>query len=300
MIIARVRGGLGNQLFQYAAAKALAVQHNTQLKLDLYYFTKHPYRTFDLDKFKLPLEIAARSEVHRFTGSNPLIRYINKRENYLHCPKVAVQPHYHYYEDFFKLPGHIYLSGYWQSEKYFTPVRDSMRQWVEPREPLDPKSQELASEMTRCESVSLHVRRGDYNAATYNSFFGGLTESYYKRAVTRILQEVPDARFFVFSDDIEWCKNNLPIPDALYADHNKGHDSYKDLYLMSCCRHNIIANSSFSWWGAWLNKNPDKKVIAPARWFQKEYVDGRMVVYPCRIYNVKDLIPPAWIKIGEE
>src|SRR5688572_5000131 len=101
MIILRLRGGLGNQLFQYAAAKALADHHGTDLKLDLYYYKKHPYRTFDLDKFNAPVQIASREEVHKFTGSNPLQRYLNKRENYFRSPKVFAQPHYHFYPDWF-------------------------------------------------------------------------------------------------------------------------------------------------------------------------------------------------------
>lgn len=300
MIIVRIRGGLGNQLFQYAAAKALATCHNTQVKLDLYYFKKHAYRSFDLDKFQIAFEVAARKEVHEFTGSNPLIRYINKRENYFHCPKVVVQPYYHFYDDFFKLPGHIYLSGYWQSEKYFEPIKHNIRQWVQPANELDGLSRELADEMANGESVSLHVRRGDYTSSIYNTFFGGLTENYYKKAIQKIIEHVHNPKFFIFSDDISWCRNNLSVPDATFVDHNKGSASYKDLFLMSRCRHNIIANSSFSWWSAWLNSNTAKIVIAPGRWFKKQYSDGPQAVYPCRIYNTKDLLPTDWIQINQE
>src|SRR5262245_6340505 len=103
MIIVRLRGGLGNQLFQYAAGRALAQHHGTELKLDLYTYTKHPYRKFELSKFMIDGSEASRAEVHAFTGSNPIVRYINKRENYFRCPRVFAQPHYHYYEDFFRL-----------------------------------------------------------------------------------------------------------------------------------------------------------------------------------------------------
>jgi hypothetical protein len=137
MIIVRLRGGLGNQLFQYAAGKALAEYHRTALRLDLYTYTKHPYRKFELNKFRIDATEATRAEVHRFTGSNPIIRYINKRENYLHCPSVFSQPHYHFFEDFLSLPSDLYLNGYWQSEKYFANITALIRQQYQPATALD-------------------------------------------------------------------------------------------------------------------------------------------------------------------
>src|SRR6187401_688796 len=133
MIVFRLRGGLGNQLFQYAAGLALAEQHNAALKLDLYYYTKHPYLKFELAKFKIPLAYASKQEIHAFTGSNPIIRYVNKRENYYHCPRVFSQPHYHYYEDFLQLPAPLYLNGYFQSEKYFATVVKQVREFYQPQ-----------------------------------------------------------------------------------------------------------------------------------------------------------------------
>ena len=114
MIIIRLRGGLGNQLFQYAAGRALAVHHGVELKVDLYSYIRHPYRKFELGHFNLNISEATRGEIHRFTGSNPIIRFMNKRENYFRSPNVFAQPHYHFYTDFFSLPSEVYLSGYWQ------------------------------------------------------------------------------------------------------------------------------------------------------------------------------------------
>jgi hypothetical protein len=293
MIVARVRGGLGNQLFQYAAGLALAGQHNTALKLDLYYYKKHPYRKFELDRFKIPLVHASTEEIHTFTGSNPVTRYLNKRENYFHCPRVFSQPHYHYYEDFFQLPSPLYLNGYWQSEKYFATVVKQVREFYQPQT-IDTVNLRLIEKLKRVESVSLHVRIGDYSTAAYNSFFGGLTSAYYQQAIQFIKQRISSAVFFVFSDDIEWCKKNLQLENVNYVDHNRGDNSYNDLVLMSHCKHNIMANSSFSWWGAWLNQNPSKVVVAPREWFRQKYLDNKDVIYPCRLYNVKDLIPTGW------
>jgi len=298
MIVLRLRGGLGNQLFQYAAAKALAEHHGTALKLDLYYYARHPYRKFELDKFNIPLGYATRKEVHAFTGSNRVIRYLNKRENYLRCPGVFSQPHYHFYPDFFNLPESIYLNGYFQSEKYFNSIRHKLLQWYTSVTPLDPVNAEILASMNASESVCIHIRRGDYTSAQFTSFFGTLHPDYYVSAISRIKENVVDPHFFIFSDDIQWCKSNLPLSGNVnYIEHNKGPDGYKDLVLMSHCRHNIIANSSFSWWGAWLNQHDSRIVVAPKQWFRKDYYDGKEPVYPVRQYNTNDLIPEGWLRV---
>jgi hypothetical protein len=147
-------------------------------------------------------------------------------------------------------------------------------------------------------SISLHVRRGDYKAPQFNSFFGTVPESYYREVVGYMRSNIGDPVYFVFSDDIAWCKSNLDLGDnAVFVDWNSGADSYKDLVMMSCCNHNVIANSTFSWWGAWLNENPSKIIVAPRRWFNLEYYSGTTPVYPTRLYNTEDLIPPGWKRI---
>lgn len=294
MIILRLRGGLGNQLFQFAAGSALAQRHGVELKLDLYYYKKHPFRTFDLPNFNIDFKEAAREEVHRFTGANPIRRFLNKYENYFHCPKVCAQPHYHFYEDFFELPSDIYLTGYWQSEKYFLNIQDQVRSWYSVKGPLDQKTIALIADMKASNSVSLHVRRGDYSG---NSIFGFVPLDYYRIAIDQIQRELGDAKFFVFSDDVGWCKQNLSVPSAIFVEHNVGKNSFRDMVLMSNCKHNIIANSTFSWWGAWLNSNSAKKVFAPKVWFQKAYNENPAGVYPARYYNTKDLIPAEWMRL---
>jgi hypothetical protein len=294
MIIVRLRGGLGNQFFQYAAGRALAEFHQTPFKLDLYYYKKHPYRKFELDKFNIPLELASREEVHAFTGKNPIIRFLNKYDNYFHCPEVFAQPHYHFYDDFFQLPGNLYLSGYWQSEKYFESIRSEIYKWYIPAKPFDERNQTIIQQMKSCASVSLHVRRGDYAG---NSIFGSASEEYYKKAVDYICQHVNNPHFFIFSDEIEWCRKNLSIDKATFIDWNKKDDSYKDLWLMSNCKNHIMANSTFSWWGAWLDNNSTKVVTAPKQWFKRNYNSDRTPMYPSRYYNSKDIIPSGWITL---
>ncbi|CAN5449686.1 alpha-1,2-fucosyltransferase [soil metagenome] len=298
MIIVRLRGGLGNQLFQYAAGKALALHHRTELALDLYTYSKHLYRKFELSNFNIEAREASREEVHRFTGSNALVRYINKRENYFRCPEVFAQPHYHFYEDFLSLPSNLYLTGYWQSEKYFLPIASEILKQFSSKEFLQDRNNTLQQKMKSENSVAVHVRRGDYaSTSNYSSFFGVLPMDYYKLAIAKMNAEVSDPSFYFFSDDPEWCRQNFQGLKAEFIDHNKGADAFNDLLLMSSCRNNIIANSTFSWWGAWLNQFRGKKVIAPLQWFRTDYLTKKEPVYTSRLYNTRDLIPDVWARI---
>jgi hypothetical protein len=298
MIIVRLRGGLGNQLFQFAAGYALSQHHKVELKLDLYTYSRHKYRRFELENLKIPFSIATRSEIHHFTGNNPLKRFLNKRENYLRCPLVFSQPHYHYFENFLSLPADLYLSGYWQSEKYFLAVKDQIQKFYQAKTQLDHNNAALSDQFSQVNSVAVHVRRGDYTSATYSGFFGGISDTYYTEAIQRIKEKTDNPVFFIFSDNIEWCKNNLDVQNARYIDHNRGADSYKDLILMSQAKHNIIANSTFSWWAAWLNSNTKKMVIAPKQWFRKDYYEvPDLPVYASRLYNTNDLIPSVWTRL---
>jgi hypothetical protein len=300
MIIARIRGGLGNQLFQYAAARSLAWKKNERLKLDLYtYSTKSQVRSFGLDRFTIDTEIATREEVHQFTGSNFLTRFINKQENYLRCPGVLAQPHYHFYEDFFRVPAPVYLSGYWQSEKYFKEFEPKLRAQLTLKNNLSDSSLRWKEKIQKDNSVAVHLRRGDYSSkSNYHSFFGTLSIDYYKRAIHEIKNKIGDPKFFVFSDDIEWCKQNLTfLSDAEFVSHDSIVNASEDLILMSLCEHQIIANSTFSWWGAWLNANENKIVIAPIKWFQTNYNKNVLPTYAARFYNTKDLLPENWIQL---
>jgi hypothetical protein len=295
MIIVRLRGGLGNQLFQFAAAYSLAHNKGVGLKSDLYTYTKHPLRKYELHHFNIPLEEATRAEVHQFTGSNFVERYLNKKNNYFNCPGVFAQPHYHFYDDFFSLPVPIYLSGYWQSEKYFENVSADLRKMVTPSAPMDSKNNDLISEVRSSQSVAVHIRRTDYNSG---SFFQPMGLDYYQRALGVMSKNISNPRYFIFSDDIEWSRQQLKdLPNATFVDHNRGADSFKDLLVMSSCRHQVIANSTFSWWAAWLNDFPGKTVIAPQTWFHNTWVTKKEPVYPCRFYNTKDLLPSSWIKV---
>jgi Glycosyl transferase family 11 len=292
IIIANIVGGLGNQMFQYANARALAVEFGMPLKVtqDMFgVYTSH-YGP-ELERvFSLTLDITPSSELKKMIGVlrvSPIVRRLlaSNMFSLLRDKHFIVEPHYHYWDglrDQARTGG--YLQGYWQSERYFSNHLATIRSDFIFRQPATGYAAELASVILSTASVSVHVRRGDYvNNAKALSFHGICSPEYYFNAIEILLKRVPRARFFAFSDDPKWVSDVLlpRYPDLTLVDQNKGENSYNDMRLMSLCQHHIIANSSFSWWGAWLNANPDKIVIAPARWF----ANGG---------SVADLIPEKW------
>lgn len=201
----------------------------------------------------------------------------------LHGTRLVVEPYFHYWPGIREVSHNAYLAGYWQSEKYLSDVSETIRADFTFRHPLSEQNAELAGRIGQTMAVSLHVRRGDYVSDTKTNAAHGLCSlEYYRAAVLHIAKHVERPKFFVFSDDIAWVKTNLKIDyPCRYVDHNLGAESYNDMRLMSLCRHHIIANSSFSWWGAWLNPRADKLVIAPRKWFANES-------------DTKDLLPIGW------
>ena len=184
-----------------------------------------------------------------------------------------------------KLP--LYMDGYWQSELYFADAAEALRRELSPREPLDDVNAEMAQSIRQCTAVSLHVRRGDYvtNAHT-NAYHGVCSLDYYRRAIDHIRGQISDAHLFVFSDDADWTRENLKTDlPTTYVSANPPDRGFRDIQLMSLCRHHIISNSSFSWWGAWLNPNPGKIVVAPSQWFAAGGND------------TSDLVPGSWVRL---
>jgi hypothetical protein len=294
MVIAEISGGLGNQMFQYAAARSLAIKLNAPLYLDLigYEYKKDdPFNTprpFELDRFCTSFELltpALRKQLIHASRFQKLILLLKGQK-----PKWYKQKTFAYDNSWEQLEGPVYLSGLWQTEKYFINHADIIRKDFVFKQPLDTKTISCLNEIKNCNSVSVHFRRGDYvRTKEVNAFHGTPPVTYYQKAVQKILAEKPDSRFFVFSDDPEWVRENfLPYyPDSILVDWNNGTDSWKDMLLMQSCLHNIIANSSFSWWGAWLNQNPGKICIAPSPWFQ----------HTDEFYTYDDVVPPNWKKI---
>jgi hypothetical protein len=203
------------------------------------------------------------------------------------APTHIREKHFHFDPDILNMPDSVYLDGYWQSEKYFADIAGIIRQEFTVKTPQGGKDKELAEQITSCESVSLHIRRGDYVSNSHtNQVHGTCDLDYYFRCVENLTQTVQNSHFFIFSDDPEWARDNLRLPNPItLVDHNGPNKNYEDLRLMSQCKHHIIANSSFSWWGAWLNPIEDKLVFAPKRWFARDN------------HNLHDFIPNQWIKV---
>ncbi len=292
MIISNLIGGLGNQMFQYAAGRALSLKFGVLLRLDVSGFSSYGlHQGFELQRiFNGSVEAASNSDVHEMLGwqSSSMIRRVVSRPSMsiFRSKSFVVEPHFHYWSSISNLTGSCFLNGYWQSEKYFADVAQAIREDFAFKLPMSLQNSELAKQISQVNAVSLHVRRGDYaNNAKTTATHGLCSIDYYQAAIQHIIKHVEKPHFFVFSDDIAWVKSNLKIDfPHQFIDHNQGAESYNDMRLMSLCKHNIIANSSFSWWGAWLNNNPQKIVVAPKRWFSK-------------IVETNDLIPHSWTRI---
>ena len=292
MVIVNLIGGLGNQMFQYAAGRALSLERGIPLRLDIADFANYElHQGFELHRvFNCTAEIANETDMRRALGWQFMtsVRKLVSRSSMavLRRKEFIIEPHFHYWSGIKNAPSDCYLLGYWQSEKYFLEVGTQIRKEFSFKLPLEKKNTEIADQIKQTNAVSLHVRRGDYVGNSKSSKMYKLcTLDYYKSSIQYIADRVKNPNFIVFSDDIAWARDNLKIEFAhQYLDHNQSAESYNDLRLMSLCRHHIIANSSFSWWGAWLNSKPNKLVIAPKNWFFDQK-------------NVKDLMPTGWIKL---
>lgn len=273
MIITRITGGLGNQMFQYAIAKSLAIKNNDTFKLDISFYPKQTLRKYELHYFNIEENIAIYEECNRLRGKEDLIFKIknklgikiNRPKSYYNEKEIVK-----FDENIFKLKGNIYLDGYWQNEKYFKGIRDELLKDFTLKQKISKEAKEYLDQIKNTNSISLHIRRGDYVQNKHTNQVHGICGlDYYKKTISYMLQKMEHPVFFIFSDDIEWCKENFDFLDnKVFVENTKS--AIEDLELMKNCDHNIIANSTFSWWGAWLNENEDKIVIAPKQWFFKD------------------------------
>ncbi|HAH32832.1 MAG TPA: alpha-1,2-fucosyltransferase [Elusimicrobia bacterium] len=290
MIIVKLVGGLGNQMFQYALGRRLSVKNNLPLKFDISYLGKanRPF-TYRLEHLNTAGTVATAGEIARLKCGSGLKAVIAGLLGYpRYSDRYVKENGLRFQESVLNLKGGAYLDGYWGNEKYFTDIRDILLAEFTVKAALDGENKRIAELIAATNSVSLHVRRGDYVSDPGAArVLGTCPLDYYSKAVELICAKAPDPHFFVFSDDQAWVKDNIKIAlhQVTYVDHNDGEHEFEDLRLMTLCRHNIIANSSFSWWGAWLNKKNHKTVLAPAKWF----VDPTI--------NASDFIPPSWTKI---
>lgn len=273
MIIIEMCGGLGNQMFQYALYTKMK-KLGKEVKLDLTSFkSKQSLRKFELDIFNVDYDIADEKDIRKYKKAGMRSRLFHTKRNvnvYIENLDEGYQPIIFSFDD-------KYLQGYWQCEKYFADVRDILlKKFVFPIS-NEHKFNQILSQIKGTESVSLHIRRGDYLNSQNIKIYGNIcTFDYYNNAISYVRKEVKDAVFFLFTNEVEWVKDNIYEEGMIIVDCNIGKQDYLDMFLMSQCKHNIIANSSFSWWGAWLNENVDKKIISPARWFLNHEVSNQI------------------------
>lgn len=288
MIVFLGQGGLGNQLFQYAAARRLAVRQDCPLVMDPYWFD-HPRadetpRPLELTRYPVTLRLATADEQHRWAllrsrwarHLGPLLPLRLVREQGVGVNQAVLSA-----------GCNTYLSGFWQSEAYFADIRATLLRELTPIEPPGPEDSDLIDRIRQSTAVSVHVRRGDYvTSASASAFHGLCTLGYYHQAVQRVADQIHSPTLFVFSDDPEWARANLHLPfPTHYVAHNPPEKAFQDLRLMTLCRHHILANSSFSWWGAWLSQTADGLVIAPEPWFAADL-------------PTPDLIPARWTRLA--
>lgn len=286
MITVKLIGGLGNQMFQYAFAKTL-LRNGYEIKLDISAFeTYHLHGGFGLDHYDITIPIASKEDLAPFK-----INFLTKLKRKLKIPnkKMLEEKTLCFQNDLLAPSDGTYIHGYFQSEKYFKEIRADIIQDFMIKSPLSPYSESVKENILASSlSASVHIRRGDYvSNSQANNIHGTCPLAYYHQAIELLGSKSENIHFYVFSDDIEWVKQNLKIYNAIYIDSKEKRIPHEDIYLMSLCQHNIIANSSFSWWGAWLNKNNDKIVIAPKNWFNS----------PAIQIQASDIIPENWIKL---
>lgn len=294
MLIVKLKGGLGNQLFQYAFGRALSLRNEQSLILDITHFdavrsgeTPRDYRLHHYAiSAKTEVPQAAR-KLLRMAKKNKLMKSSLVRSLFEIRSITEKGFEYRDIEPARASRGIWYYDGYWQAPRYFEEIRQTLLQELTPVVAAEDKNAETLGWIKNSSAVSLHVRRGDYVAnPAANAFHGLCGLDYYRAAMDHMEKLIASPTYYVFSDDIGWARENIRTRyPTVFVEHNDDRAAHEDLRLMSQCHHHIIANSSFSWWGAWLSPNPDKKVIAPKRWF----LDDSM--------NCTDLIPSSWIRM---
>lgn len=287
MIIVKLKGGLGNQLFQYAFGRLIALKRGEDLKLDKDILGQRgdTYRSYGLDAFNIKAEIASQEEVLKLKYPYGLISKAWRlfKAKFLRIFNIG------YKKSLLKTKAR-YLEGFFQSYKYLEPIKNELKkEFSLKNDNLKIKYPAILEEIRSTESVAIHIRRGDYvSNIKVNKAHFVCDLNYYEKAFRLIKDKLKErnleAKFFIFSDDIAWAKDNLKEESCIFVSRPEFLD-YEELILMSKAKHNIIANSSFSFWSAWLNSNPEKIVIAPTLWNRKYQ----------RAY--KDLLPEDWLRV---
>lgn len=288
MVIAALQYGLGNQLFQYAAARTVAARIGAPLFLDAAHYQYIQTRDLELRRFRVRARFLPDALAKLLTPEPGQNRVKTLLKTWASSAfRTLNDPEQGYDARVERLGWFSRLNGLWQSERYFAGLRPRLLAELEPREPLPEEAAAFVQRAAEGPSVALHVRRGDLvSDPHYAETVGALGSTYYEAALTRLRARQPDARVYVFSDDPAWCARNLPGVLPLEVVSGRWtHSPVEDFAAMKACRHFVIANSTFSWWTAWLGRHPEKQVIAPARFFRAP-----------RAWEI-DLLPPEWEKV---
>lgn len=278
MLTINLKGGLGNQMFQYATARNLSLKYKTGIILNTEYFLNIPAkdvpRKYQLDLFNIDSQVQIKETL------SPIIKISQKILLKVFGEKIQLFTAKLFLN--LKLPA--YLNGYFQSEGYFMEIRDALLKEFAIKKELSEEAKKIKEVISKSEAVCINIRRSDYLRPDYAKIFGKYDRTYYEKAISYIKNRVANPLFCIFSDDPKWVKNEFKFDNIIFA----GNDILKDheqLYLMSLCKHNIITNSSFAWWGAWLNQNPNKIVIGPKQWLTNKTSEEMKI------------LPKTWIQI---
>ena len=286
MVIVKIIGGLGNQMFQYAYAKALE-QKGHEVKIDISAFETYKlHGGYQLDKYNIDLDSSIKDENDKFYKNTFFYKVL--RRFGMDFSRRIKEKSLLFDKKLLEIDDNSYLDGYFQCEKYFKDIREIILKQFTINQDISNYTKEIKNKIQNSQnSCSLHIRRGDFVNSKNINIHGACDIEYYKKAMKYLEEKVENINYFIFSDDIEWVKENLAIQNAIYIDSKEKRIPHEDIYLMSLCKNNIIANSSFSWWGAWLNQNENKIVIAPKRWFADDKLESQS----------KDIVCESWVKI---
>ncbi len=295
VIVVRLVSGLGNQLFQYALGRRLAIDRGVPLGLDLSFYGTQELRSYGLKHFNISAQEATEADILRAVRRRR--RHIGDRLYRMACPWLPYrwQPRvkerrWAYDPEVLNVGQNILLIGYWQSYRYFESIANILDAEYTLRVPMCSQATRVLDAIGASESVAVHVRRGDYvsdpEAASLLGFCG---LDYYHRAIRMAIDLAPGSRQFIFSDEPDWVRANMALDSTAVVVSQKGIQDYEELALMAKCRRHVISNSTFSWWGAWLGRHPGQVVIAPKRWSQAAGESKRTA-------SPVDLIPVDWLR----
>jgi hypothetical protein len=292
MYIVNLKGGMGNQMFQYALGRSLSILYNSHFKLDLTFlldrssYNTHVFRDYDLDIFKLQADIATQEESFKLIRSQQNFlqktfpRYFRGREN------KYTEKYFHFDAEVLRQTRDCYFDGYWQSQLYFRHCEDLIRKDFVFRNELPDKHRSLQQKINVANSICINIRRTDF---LNTSFHGVCNKDYFERGIRNIIEraELNEISIYVFADDLDWCRENLNFKYPTYfIDHDFAGDKFQYyLQLMTSFRYYVIPNSTFAWWAAFLSAENGKKIVAPANWFADNAI------------NTNDLIPSDWIRL---